>query len=64
MTDEARLGSGVLLIKDETFLSLFNPFSSKLLASGGGGGSKKFPDIPFFINFRIHVLYLFFNFSV
>jgi hypothetical protein len=49
-----KIGVGVLLIKHETFQSLINLFSLKMLASwGGGGGSKKNSSRTIFSNFQI-----------
>jgi hypothetical protein len=60
-----KIGVGVLLIKHETFQSLINLFSLKMLASwgggggvgggggGGGGGVKKIPRVPFLVTFKL-----------
>ena len=51
VTDGSRLGWGVLLIRHETFQSLINLFSPKLLASEGGG-AYQFSAVTFELMYR------------
>jgi hypothetical protein len=52
------IGVGLLLIKHETFQSLRNLLPKNIVCERvgeGRGESKKFPELPFFSNFRNNV---------